>query len=294
MVGRGQRGGISVRLRLVFAGLMLSTIIFLPLIVDGDPPGAPGARFAVIGDYGNNSAAERSVAALVASWNPDFVVTTGDNNYPAGAAETIEANIGQHYGGFFDERFFPALGNHDWQSLKCAAGICEGAYFDYFDLPGNERYYTVLRGPVQIFVLSSDSREPDGIRAESAQAGWLMAELAASNAAWQLVITHHPPYSSARHGPTTALQWPYAAWGADAVLSGHDHVYERLHVDGLTYIVNGAGGASLYEFRTPVPGSVTRYNKLHGAVLVIADADGMVMQFWNVQGVMVDEVRIAR
>lgn len=274
----------------------MAPLVFLPLILSSEP----STRFAVIGDYGNNSAAERSVAALVASWDPDFVVTTGDNNYPAGAAKTIEANIGQHYGEYLNGRFWPALGNHDWQSIKCEDD-CSGPYLAYFDLPNNERYYDFLSGPVHIFVLDSDSREPDGIGVASTQAAWLQAGLAASVTPWQIVVTHHPPYSSAEHGSTEALQWPYAAWGADAVLSGHDHVYERLMVDGIPYIVNGSGGAKLYEFGTPAPGSQSRYNELHGALLVIVDQDDLVMQFWSVgstssptEGVMVDEVRVGR
>jgi hypothetical protein len=55
-------------------------------------PGAPGTvRFVVIGDYGSPGSAEREVAELIAGLQPDFVITTGDNNYPSGSAETISA-----------------------------------------------------------------------------------------------------------------------------------------------------------------------------------------------------------
>src|SRR5262245_17274080 len=54
-------------------------------------------RFAVIGDYGSAGPVEADVAALVKSWNPDFIVTVGDNNYTSGSAATIDANIGQYY-----------------------------------------------------------------------------------------------------------------------------------------------------------------------------------------------------
>jgi len=86
----------------------------------------PLTRFAVIGDYGLSKNPERDVANLVKSWDPDFIITVGDNNYPDGAFETIDENIGQYYqeyiypytGEFGDgsevNRFFPTLGNHDW------------------------------------------------------------------------------------------------------------------------------------------------------------------------------------
>jgi hypothetical protein len=63
------------------------------------PRPAP-TRFAVIGDYGTASDAEAAVAALVAGWGVEFVVTVGDNNYPDGAAATIDANVGQFYHAF--------------------------------------------------------------------------------------------------------------------------------------------------------------------------------------------------
>jgi tartrate-resistant acid phosphatase type 5 len=47
------------------------------------------------------------------------------------------------------------------------------------------------------------------------------------------------------------MQWPFAAWGATAVLAGHDHDYERLTVGGLPYFVNGLGGEGQVAFTGP-------------------------------------------
>src|ERR1041385_3886659 len=103
-------------------------------------------RFAVIGDYGFAGQPELDVSNLVKSWNPDFVITTGDNNYENGAASTIDQNIGQYYHEFISpytgaygsgdtvNRFFPSLGNHDWVTTGATP------YLNYFTLPGNERY----------------------------------------------------------------------------------------------------------------------------------------------------------
>lgn len=110
------------------------------------PPGS-SYRFGVIGDYGVDNAKEAAVAAVVADWDPDFVITTGDNNYPDGEAATIDQNIGQYYSQFIgnyqgsygqgspSNRFWPSLGNHDWHTINCNPGGCSGAYFDYFTLP---------------------------------------------------------------------------------------------------------------------------------------------------------------
>ncbi|MGB5895341.1 MAG: metallophosphoesterase, partial [Ignavibacteriaceae bacterium] len=102
-------------------------------------------RFAVIGDFGDAGSAEEDVANLVHSWNVDFVITLGDNNYPDGQASTIDENIGQYYHqyiypyvGLYGEgsdinRFFPSLGNHDWRTNP------PQPYSDYFVLQNNER-----------------------------------------------------------------------------------------------------------------------------------------------------------
>jgi hypothetical protein len=226
------------------------------------PAAAPAAsdrlatRFAAIGDYGIDNAGEAAVANLVKSWAPDFVITLGDNNYPYGSGQTIDANIGKYFheliGGYAgrygcgaaENRFFPTLGNHD---VFSAAGQ---PYLDYFQLPGNERYYDFARGDVHLFALDSDDREPDGTTVSSPQAAWLKARLAASTTRWQVVYMHHPPYSSGRHGSDVDMQWPFARWGADLVLTGHDHLYERIRVDGLNYVVNGLGGAEMYPLGT--------------------------------------------
>lgn len=258
-------------------------------------------RFAVIGDYGSNGTAEAAVAALVHSLDPDFVATLGDNNYPSGEARTIDRNIERHYGRYVGRRFsnrageppranrfFPALGNHDWYTPGAQP------YLDYFDLPGNERYYDVRRGPVHLFIVDSDPSEPDGIDAGSVQAQWLATALAASTAPFRLVLMHHAPYSSAQHGPDETLQWPYAEWGASAVLAGHDHSYERLEVGGLPYFVNGLGGAPRYIFGNPVTGSRVRFNAAHGAMFVVADDETCTFQFITRDRLVMDTFVLSR
>jgi hypothetical protein len=61
---------------------------------------ASNVRFAVIGDYGQAGRPEQDVANLVKSWDPDLIITAGDNNYPTGSAATIGQNIGQYYHDF--------------------------------------------------------------------------------------------------------------------------------------------------------------------------------------------------
>jgi tartrate-resistant acid phosphatase type 5 len=250
-----------------------------------------GIRFAVIGDYGAETVGEAAVAAMVRSWNPDFVITAGDNIYPDGSAAIADRRVGQYYHSFIypyagsygpgatTNRFFPSLGNHDWETPGVAP------YLAYFTLPGNERYYDFIRGPVHLFALDSDPHEPDGTTSTSLQATWLRNGLANSRSPWKLVYFHHSPYSSGSHGNMTWMQWPYQAWGATAVLSGHDHDYERIVVNGFPYFVVGLGGQGIRHFRsTLVPGSQVQYNDNYGAMLVEATADRITFTFISVTG----------
>jgi tartrate-resistant acid phosphatase type 5 len=122
---------------------------------------------------------------------------------------------------------------------------------------------------------------------------WLQEQLAASCATWQIVYFYHAPYSSSRvHGSTTAMQWPFASWGADAVLSGHDHTYERNFVDGIVYFINGLGGDSIYDFSISIPGSQVRYNGDYGAMRIHANDVSITFEFINASGEVIDTYTI--
>ncbi|MEA3438848.1 MAG: metallophosphoesterase [Chloroflexota bacterium] len=255
-------------------------------------------RIAVIGDYGLAGKAEGDVANLIKSWQPDYILTTGDNNYPDGAWGTIDENIGQYYHEFIapyvgkygegadQNRFYPTLGNHDWTTDSAQP------YLDYFTLPGNERYYEVELGPVHVFALNSDWREPDGVGRSSIQAQWLHEKLSSSKAPWKLVVYHATAYSSGHQGSTDWMRWPFQEWGATAALAGHDHLYERLEINGFPYFTNGLGGGAIYNIKDPIPGSQVRYNGDYGAMLILADENKITFQFINRSGKVIDTFQI--
>ncbi len=269
---------------------------------------ADAIQFAVIGDFGQAGASPAAVAKMVKSWQPDFIITLGDNNYPDGEATTIDNNIGQYYSEYIypyegayaagspPNRFFPALGNHDWHSRQAKA------YVDYFPISSspantgssdNERYYDFVQGPVHFFVLNSD---PRAITPIASQAAWLQAQLATSESAWQIVYFHHPPYSSGWHGNEPHMQLPFHTWGVDAVLAGHDHNYERLTRDGLPYFVNGLGGKGIRPFRlTAEAGSQLRYAKDYGAMWVEATETTLTFQFYSIAngGALIDSYTLS-
>ena len=295
----------------MLASYRLACLLALPSFVICDPesdtpepadvpelrvakPG-PTVRMAVIGDYGVAGDDEAAVAKLVTGWSPELVITVGDNNYDHGQASTIDENVGQYYHAFIspylgnlgqgadENRFFPTLGNHDWRAPGARP------YLEYFTLPGNERYYELVWGPLHLFALDSDPHEPDGNYDDSWQATWLRERLAASTSPWQIVYMHHPPYSSGDHGSSEFMQWPFADWGVDVVLAGHDHHYERIERDGIVYFVNGLGGnPDRYDFGRAVAGSAVRFNAEHGAMLVEATPARLELRFFTAAGREID------
>jgi tartrate-resistant acid phosphatase type 5 len=254
--------------------------------------------FAAIGDYGSGNKDEGDVAHLILSWQPDFVITLGDNNYPNGSASFIDEAIGQFFHSYIYpyqgsygagaevNRFFPSIGNHDTYSDNGQP------YLDYFSLPGNERYYDFTWGPLHLFAIDNIEIEPDGVGESSVQAQWLKAGLASSTSPWNIVYMHCPPYSSGTHGSTDWARWPYASWGADAVLAGHDHTYERLVENGIPYFVNGLGGAGRYDFEEIVDGSQVRYNADYGAMRVEATDTRIIFEFIARSGEVVDKYEL--
>lgn len=286
---------------------------------DAVVPVGSSFSFAAIGDFGDFAATGR-VAGLISSWQPAFVATLGDNSYNPDATSNgvggfvfagskIDRGVGQWFwpwiGAYRGEfgtgpaperpnRFFRVLGNHDWDAVP--GGAVFGALADarYYTLPGNERYYSVLAGNVQLFVIDGDPRslgatggryEPDGVSVDSVQAQWLRAHLADSTARWKIVLFHFPPYTSAPRGGTTVLRWPFAEWGASLVITGHEHQYERLTgPDGLPYVVAGHGGNVLTTTfpNTPSPAvSNVRVGGQFGAVRFDATAAALTLSAYG-------------
>jgi hypothetical protein len=276
--------------------LVWRSVVVLATIsaVWGVQPAAAQMRFAIVGDTGN-SAAAGSVANLIKAQNVQHILTTGDNCY---GRVTLATQVGNNYGNFVREgRIWPSLGNHDYSD---ACGNGSKAYLSYFNLPNNERYYDVVLGPVHFFVVNSDPREPHGVSATSSQASWFKERIQRSTAPWQIVVFHHPPYSSGEHGSAPRMRWPWEQWGIDAVLNGHDHNYERIirddNKDGrkTPYFISGLGGRSKDPVLGKVSGSVVRYSDQFGALFLEASQSQLKFEFRNIRGKVVDTYSVIR
>jgi hypothetical protein len=125
-----------------------------------------------------------------------------------------------------------------------------------------------------VFVVNSNSEEPDGLTPTTVQGQWLQNALASSDAEWNIVVFHHPPYASLPGKTAQWMRWPFRAWGADLVLSGDAHAYERLESGGLTYVINGLGLNNTTLDRPRIPESQAFWSQNTPASLLIEACPG--------------------
>ncbi len=208
-----------------------------------------------------------ATAALLDS-APGVVFTLGDNAYPNGAAQDF-ANCYAPTWGRHKSRTRPTPGNHDYKTAGAAG------YFQYFGASAGDPskgYYSFDLGSWHIIALNSVVAIGPG----SAQIAWLQSDLAAHQTTCTLAYWHYSLFSSGQYAVPamrTAWQVLYDA-GADVVLSGHDHFYERFgpqspagqldSASGIRQFVVGTGGDYQQPFLPPAPNSEVRNNQTWG------------------------------
>lgn len=258
------------------------------------------ATFAVYGDTRTFPDDHRKVATAIADKFADtieFCLHVGDlvgdgrdfNSWSReffNPAEQLTARV----------PLYPVLGNHEMNSVH---------YFNYFDLPGNERWYSLDRGSVHVVCLDwFSSLEPD-----SGQYKWLKNDLANSSAKWKIMVLHSPFFSSGSHGRLDENNIPVEPqmadlrryilplleeYGVNMVFSGHDHLYERSKKGNIYYIISGGGGAPLSNAQINLdqnPYSQILFNKHHYCV-VEATPDTFDLAVYDIDGNIIDEVKL--
>jgi acid phosphatase type 7 len=267
-------------------------------------PGPPSGEVIVAaGDIANCAGeGDEATARLVGGIEGATVLTLGDNAYPDGTAEDFRECYEPTWGQF-KERTKPIPGNHDYET--------EGArgYFDYFgvdyfgDAAGSpdEGYYSYELESWHIVALNSNCGEGE-VRCgpDSSQRRWLEEDLTANSDEGQctLAYMHHPRFSSGEeHGSTPNVEplWEalYEA-GADVVLSGHEHNYERFAPQdpegradpqrGIREFVVGSGGMSHYPIVEPIANSEVHNDEVYGVLKLTLLPHSYEWQFVPVEG----------
>jgi hypothetical protein len=298
-------------------------------VVEGDQVLARGLRFDTAwgnngrpvriiahGDSGDGGAAQRRVAEQMLASTYDIFLDLGDMAYGDGQFDEFEDNK------FFPYRTmahrvvdWPAPGNHEYNTDNAQP------YLDVYYLPevapqeeDKERFYSFDYGNVHFVSLDSNGEqltpniddEENGDQNPNDMYSWFRRDMAGSQQEWKVVFMHHPPYSTSSRGVNFALRNTLAPimeeTGADIVLAGHDHHYERtvpirnqMMVDpstgGTYYFVVGTGGSGL---RAANGDWFTEYvqSERHGALELIIDGCTASGRFINLDGEVMDSFEL--
>jgi len=239
------------------------------------------------GDIASCGLTADSATAKVAAGIAGTVSTAGDNAYEGGTAAEFQDCYGPTWGAFRD-RTNPAPGNHDYGTSGA------GGYFGYFGTragPVGTGWYAYDLGAWRIYALNSNCTKVS-CAAGSEQEQWLPADLATSPRACVLAYWHHPRFSSGEHGNDTGVTplWNalYEA-GAEVIVNGHDHDYERFAPQspggaadparGIRELVVGTGGASLRSFSTIRANSEVRNSTTYGVLKLTLSSGSYTWEF---------------
>jgi len=260
-------------------------------------PEGPGSSFtfAVVGDSGTGSTAQRAVAGLLERMQPDLILHTGDVVYPKGEDADYDPNFFVPYRRIIGSvPIFPSLGNHDVETKNGAP------YLETFHLPRNNpedtgRYYSFDWGNAHFVALDSELYYDDEGGDPKRQKAWLERDLGETRQPWKFVFFHRPPYSSSEHGSDLVvredLEPILARHGVDVVFNGHDHDYERtVQIRGVTYVVTGGGGKDLYEAGESEWTAFSR--SAHHAVRVRVNGDRLRLEAVEPNGVVMDRLNL--
>jgi calcineurin-like phosphoesterase family protein len=254
------------------------------------PPPVPGGTprvFVGAADIGKCGGNSEATARLLEGIGGD-VFAAGDLAYFSGTRQEFRDCYDPTWGRVRG-RTHPVPGNHEYESPNAAP------YFEYFGLsaglPGLG-YYSFDLGDWHVVALNSNI----AVDASSLQAAWLRNDLAISRSRCTIAYWHHSLFTSGPNGSTRSMReiWRtlYDA-GADVVISGHDHMYERFapqDVDGrpdpargVRQFVVGTGGADLYHVVAVQPNSEVQISSF-GVLKLTLSSDGYEWEFVPVSG----------
>jgi hypothetical protein len=253
----------------------------------GDIACDPGDGNFKSGDGTANACRQKAVSDLLVGQNFSAVLTLGDTQYEDGTLTKLQQSFDPSWGRV-KNIIRPAAGNHDYQT----AGA--GGYFSYFGAAAGDKtrgYYSYDIGAWHLIALNSNCSQVGGCGVGSPQEQWLKADLAAHPNACTLAYWHHPRFSSGEHGSSSSYDafWKdlYAA-GAEIVLNGHDHDYERFapqnpggaaDPNGIQQFVVGTGGKNHYTFGTIQANSLARNSDTYGILKLALHATSYDWQF---------------
>ncbi len=266
------------------------------------PPAVAAAAalpFIAVGDWGRRGHYhQRAVAAQMgqtaAAMGSRFTISIGDNFYENG----VESVDDPQWQSSFEEvytapsLFTPwkvILGNHDYRgnvqaqldySHKSPRWKLPARYYtDTQTLPDGTKadFFYVDTSP---FIKKYYGSRVDVVGQDTdAQLAWLDRALSDSTAHWKIVVGHHPIYTALSDDDGYDHDQPDLIARLNPLLlkhniriyiCGHDHCLQSVKVDGVTYVVTGAGSET-YKPNPPIRGGFA--NGSHGFMTVQLSAE---------------------
>ena len=230
---------------------------------------------------------------------PGIVFTLGDNAYESGSPQDLQDCYAPTWGQLLDRTEFVVMGNHD---LRTDNGQPNKDYFGSRIVRDGVTWYSQNVATWHVVVLDADcGLISGGCGPGSPELTWLQSDLAANRQPCTLAMWHQPLFSSGSHGydPLVKPFWDalYGA-GAELVLNGHDHDYERFapqdpsgtvdEARGMTEIVVGTGGGVPRGFAKPVANSLSRADHLYGVISITLLPDGWTTRFVSPDSLFAD------
>ena len=250
------------------------------------------------GNGQNGFCAQKATANLIGQGSYAKVLALGDLQYDCGSIEAFNSSYDPTWGQYVSKTE-PVLGNHDVKGTGDPGETClpkGSGYFTYFanhgvsDAAGvnGKGYYSYDLGSWHIVALNANCTQAGGCAAGSPQMTWLQNDLAAHPNACTLAYWHQAAWSTTGGGGTTDVRpfWSVLAnAGADLVLSGHYHHYERFadlnangqpvaNGSGMREIIAGVGGESQGSFGSTTPLAGSQVRKLGYGILAVTLGTG--------------------
>jgi 3',5'-cyclic AMP phosphodiesterase CpdA len=238
----------------------------------------------VYGDARTNHDIHRKIVGQILTFRPQAVFSTGD--------QVNDGRVPDEWVIFNEiiapirktSEFYPVPGNHERNA---------DLYFKNFQLPGNERWYSVRKGPVLFLMLDSNWLIGPG----SNQHAWLGKELQniPRGVKFGVAVFHHPILSSGPYPDEKNLQRRLLPllekYRVDLVFVGHEHVYERSFKDGITHVTTGGGGAPLHLKLRHNPYGQVFASVHHFCVLRVA-GQTLEVRAYDTEMALIDEFRL--
>jgi acid phosphatase type 7 len=279
------RAGIHVSIAAIAS--LIALLVPFSNVTAADPV------FVGAGDIANCSRTQDEATAKLLDGITGTVFAAGDNVYEKGSASEYKNCYGPTWGRH-KSRTWPVPGNHDYETPGASG------YYGYFGSRAGDPkkgYYSFNLGAWHVVMLNSNCSAVGGCGSSSTQTTWLRSDLAANPKACTLAVWHHPRFTSRRTTPdglTNALWQALYQYGAEVVVSGHQHNYERFAPQtptgvanasyGIRQFVVGTGGAALVGFSTTMKNSQVRNSQTYGVLRLTLRATGYSFAFVPVAG----------